>query len=66
MKYLISQFLKYYLYKLDHQIVSKNKKKLYSQILILVNGRNIKYLDGYKTKLQDGWEIHLSVPLAGG
>lgn len=65
-KDVISQFLKDYGDKLDHQIVSKNKKKLDSQILILVNGRNIKYLNGYKTKLQDGWNIHLSVPLAGG
>ena len=65
-KDVISQFLKDYGDKLDHQILSKNKKKLDSQILILVNGRNIKYLNGYKTKLQDGWNIHLSVPLAGG
>jgi len=65
-KDVISQFLKDYGDKLDLQMVSKNKKKLNSQILILVNGRNIKYLDGYKTKLQDGWNIHLSVPLAGG
>ena len=65
-KDIISQFLTDYGDKLDHQIVSKNRKKLDSQILILVNGRNIKYLDGYKTKLKDDWDIHLSVPLAGG
>jgi molybdopterin converting factor small subunit len=65
-KDIISQFLKDYGDKLDHQILSKNKKKLDPQILILVNGRNIKYLDGYKTKLEEGCKMHLSVALAGG
>ncbi len=65
-KDVISQFLEDYGDKLDPQILSKNKKKLDSQILILVNGRNIKYLDKYKTKLKEGDALHLSVPLAGG
>ena len=65
-KEVISKFIKDHGHKLDGQLLNKNKKKLDNQILILVNGRNIKYLNNYKTALKDGDNIHLSVPLAGG
>ncbi|MFX1258094.1 MAG: MoaD/ThiS family protein [Promethearchaeota archaeon] len=65
-KEVIFKFLKDYIDKLDDNLLSKNKKKLDSQILILLNGRNIKYLHSYKTKLKDGDNIYLSIPLAGG
>jgi molybdopterin converting factor small subunit len=63
---IISKFLAENKEKLDDNILSKNKKKLHSQILILLNGRNIKYLDNYKTTLRDGDELYISFPLAGG
>ncbi len=63
---VISKFIKDHSHKLDVQLLNKSKKKLDKQILILVNGRNIKYLNNYKTALKDGDNIHLSVPLAGG
>ncbi len=47
-------------------MLSKNKKKFNSQVLILLNGRNIKYLKDYKTKLKDSDEVYLSYALAGG
>ncbi len=65
-KEVISKFVKDHGHKLDSQMLNKNKNKLDKQILILVNGRNIKYLNNYKTELKDGDNIHLSVPLAGG
>ncbi len=63
---VLSQFLISYKDKLDDSLLSKNKKKLNSQILVLLNGRNINYLKKYKTKLNDGDKIYLSAPIAGG
>ncbi|MHA1473117.1 MAG: hypothetical protein ACTSQW_08485 [Promethearchaeota archaeon] len=48
---VISQFVKEYSNKLEDGLLSKNGKKLNKQMLILVNGQNINYLKGYKTKL---------------
>ena len=63
---IISQFLREHKNKLDVEMLSKNKKKFNSQVLILLNGRNIKYLKDYKTKIKDSDEIYLSYALAGG
>jgi len=63
---IISQFLREHKTKLDVEMLSKNKKKFNSQVLILLNGRNIKYLKDYKTKLKDSDEVYLSYALAGG
>ncbi|MHA2006469.1 MAG: MoaD/ThiS family protein [Promethearchaeota archaeon] len=63
---IISQFLKEKGDKLDNELLSKNKKKFNPQILILLNGRNIRYLKEYKTTLNDGDDIYLSFALAGG
>ncbi len=63
---IISQFLKENKDKLDAELLNKNKKKFISHILILLNGRNIKYLKNYKTRLKDGDKLYLSYALAGG
>ncbi|MHA2035242.1 MAG: MoaD/ThiS family protein [Promethearchaeota archaeon] len=63
---IISQFLSEHSSKLDDEMLSKNKKKFNSQVLILLNGRNIKYLKDYRTKLKDSDELYLSFALAGG
>ena len=63
---VISKFLKEYKDKLDPEILNKNKNKFDSLVLILLNGRNIKYLKNYKTKLTDSDNIYLSFALAGG
>jgi molybdopterin converting factor small subunit len=65
-KDIITQFLSEYREKLDNELFDKNKKAFNSQILILLNGRNIKYLKNYKTILKDGDELYLSYALAGG
>jgi len=65
-KEIISQFLSEYKDKLDVELFDKSLKKFNSQILILLNGRNIKYLKNYKTKLRDGNELYISYALAGG
>ena len=63
---IISKFLNEYKENLDDALLSINKKKFNPQILILLNGRNIKYLKNYKTRLKDGDNIYLSFALAGG
>ncbi len=63
---IISQFLKDYKDYLEEGLLSKNKKKLNKKILILVNGRNIEYLNKYKTELKEGDKVYLSIPLSGG
>ncbi len=63
---IITKFIQEYGDKLDDGLLDKKKKKLHSQMLILLNGRNILYLNKYKTKLNDGDVLYLSVPLAGG
>jgi len=63
---IISQFLNENREKLDVELLDKKKKKFDSHVLILLNGRNIKYLNNYKTSLKDGDELYLSYALAGG
>ena len=63
---IISQFLKENRNKLDSELLNNNKQKFNTQVLILLNGRNIKYLKNYKTNLKDGDELYLSYALAGG
>ncbi|MFX0047093.1 MAG: MoaD/ThiS family protein [Candidatus Hermodarchaeota archaeon] len=63
---IISQFLKDYKDLLDDGILSKNKKKLNPQMVILLNGRNITYMKNYKTKLSEGDQIYISFPISGG
>lgn len=63
---IISQFLKEYKDLLDDGILSRNKKKLSPQMVILLNGRNITYMNNYKTKLNEGDQIYISFPISGG
>jgi molybdopterin synthase sulfur carrier subunit len=39
---------------------------LYNNVIILVNGKNINYLSGLKTKLNEGEEVNIFPPVAGG
>lgn len=63
---VISEFLTEYKDLLDDSILSKNKKKLNPQMIILLNGRNITYMKNYKTKLNEGDQLYLSFPISGG
>ena len=63
---IISQFIHEHKDELDGKLLSKNKKKLNSQMLILLNGKDVQYMKKYKTKLKDGDKIYLSAPLSGG
>lgn len=40
--------------------------KLAPYVKLLVNGRDIEYLDGMETRLKDGDEVAIIPPVAGG
>ena len=61
---IIKQFTAEYKNKLDEGLLSKNKKNLHPQIVVLLNGRNVA--NKLKTKLNDGEELYVSVPITGG
>ncbi|MHA1683393.1 MAG: MoaD/ThiS family protein [Promethearchaeota archaeon] len=63
---VISFFESEYLEKLPKYLKSNNDKHLNKEILILLNGENIRNLNGQRTVLHDGDEIQLSVPIIGG
>jgi len=63
---VISQFEQKYLEKLPDYLKSKNKKHLTEQILVLLNGANVRNMESKATKLVEGDEIQLSVPIIGG
>jgi molybdopterin synthase sulfur carrier subunit len=63
---VISQFLTEYRDLLDDSLLSKNRKKLNPQMIILLNGRNITYMKNYKTKLNEGDQLYISFPISGG
>jgi molybdopterin converting factor small subunit len=63
---VMSKFIKEHKDQLDGKLLSKNKKKLNSQMLVLLNGKDIQYVKKYKTKLKDGDKLYISAPLSGG
>ncbi|MGV9203605.1 MAG: MoaD/ThiS family protein [Promethearchaeia archaeon] len=63
---IIQRFINEYKNKLDENMLNKDKNGLSSDTIILVNGRNIEYLEGMDTKLSNGDRIVLSLRMAGG
>ena len=64
---ILSKFINENRDKLDAELLNTQKKNRFSEyVIILLNGRNIKYLKNYKTSLNDGDELYLSYALAGG
>jgi len=63
---VISQFIRDYKDKLDKNLLNDTKTNLDPQILILLDGKDIKYKNRYKTKLEDGDQLYLSFPISGG
>ena len=63
---IIKQFVNEYRDQLDPKLLDKNKKKLNKEILVILNGRNIDFLDKYKTKIEEQDKLYISIPLGGG
>lgn len=43
-----------------------SEEKLAPYVKVLINGRDIEYLSGMRTKLKDGDEVAIIPPVAGG
>ncbi len=63
---VITKFVAEYKNKLEDGLLSKNRKKLHPQIIVLLNGKNVAQSNKLKTKLNDGDELYVSVPITGG
>ena len=63
---IIDKFIKEYGKKLDKTLLDPGSKTLRQFILILVNGRNINFLDGLNTKLAEGDVVAITPPIGGG
>lgn len=50
----------------DNTFVNENTNLLHDWMLVLVNGRNIKFLEGLDTKLSEGDVVVICPPVAGG
>ncbi|MHA1716494.1 MAG: hypothetical protein ACTSXP_12700 [Promethearchaeota archaeon] len=63
---IITKFERDYLDALSDQLKDKERKHLSDEILILLNGSNIKNLEGFRTSVNENDELCLSVPIIGG
>ncbi len=63
---VIDQFLEEYSDSLEKTLFDPKTKTLQQYILILLNGRNIHFLNGRDTILTDGDVVAISPPIAGG
>ncbi len=62
---IIDQFMRDHGKKIRKSFVN-TQGNLENHVIIMVNGRNYLFLEGLKTKLNDGDEVVLSPPLIGG
>ena len=63
---ILTKFIEQYGKSLDKSLIDHKTKKLRPYILVLVNGRNILFLKGFITPLNDNDVIAISPPIAGG
>ncbi len=62
---IMDQFMSDHGKKIRKSLVN-TQGNLENHVIIMVNGRNYLFLEGLKTKLNDGDEVVLSPPLIGG
>jgi len=63
---IITQFVADYKDKLDDKLLDKKKKRLHPDMVILLNGKDIKNLKNYKTNIDEGDKLFISYPISGG
>ena len=66
-KELINKFIDEYRENFEEmQVLNEDTGHFKDWMLILLNGRNIRFLEGLDTKLKDNDVIVISPPMAGG
>jgi len=65
-KQLISKFVAEYKDKIGTDFLNTKQNFVSDLIIILLNGRSVRFLKGKKTKLTDNDKIYLSLPVSGG
>ena len=66
LKKLISSLVKIHGQDLAESLFKPGGSRMQPHIRLLVNGRDIGFLQGLQTILKDGDEVHLLPPVAGG
>lgn len=64
--HLLSQLTKKYTKLEDELFENPVSRKLKDHVIIFANGRNINFLDGLDTPLEDGDTVAIFPPVAGG
>jgi sulfur-carrier protein len=65
-KEFIGMLLKKYGDKLKEKMIDPITDDVYEHLEILQNGRNIKFLQGHETRLNEGDDVTIFVPIGGG
>jgi len=63
---LLSQLVKTWGDELSSYLFEPGGRKLFPYIRLMVNGRDIGFLNGLKTELKDGDEVLILPPISGG
>ena len=50
----------------SEMFTSPSRDKLRSKVKVMVNGRNIEFIDGLNTKVESGDRVAVFPPIAGG
>lgn len=65
-KEFIEMLLRKYGDKLKEKIIDPKTGEVYEHLEILKNGRNIRFLQGHNTTLDEGDDVTIFVPIGGG
>lgn len=63
---LLSDLVKRYGKELSSTVYEKNSTRIFPHIRVMVNGRDIEFLNGTGTVLKDGDEVLILPPVSGG
>jgi len=66
LKEVLDEMVEVYGKELESKLFSPNDRSLFQHIRLMVNGRDIAFLNGLKTILREGDEILILPPVAGG
>jgi molybdopterin synthase sulfur carrier subunit len=66
LKELLSHMVGVWGEKLSERLFKAGTEELLPRIRVMVNGRDVQFVQGLETVLQDGDQVHLFPPVSGG